>query len=370
MGGKVDFTNCVFEKLCSSENTTFIVFSANTEVVVKKLYVEQTENLWKMWVDLEHCKRVFLFVVFWGFNVFVVCFGVFGKVVKVSKCLFHPSLLFFFGGGTFLLDYLGLEGLGVSVFLVLVFLCWFCFWCVLLCFCFVIGVFWMFWGFVFFVIVCFICWSVFVIVCFSCCVVLFGVFLFCSLCFLEWSRCCVVLLFFFLGLFCLCPFLVSLCLFLSVSSENHSFPCNSSAFWFINKWISVFHFHFWFLLLFLFCCFVSLCSFVFYFSACCLVLNHIIYLSIYHLSIYIYIYIFFFFLGGGALHLVFMLFFVFVALIFVISWLLATYQKISQNFGNSENPKMKNTAKTDILTRAVSTVVFTNSIFFFLLVCL
>ena len=28
MGEKLGFTNCVFEKLCSSENTSFIVFSA------------------------------------------------------------------------------------------------------------------------------------------------------------------------------------------------------------------------------------------------------------------------------------------------------------------------------------------------------
>ena len=28
MGEKVGFTNCVFEKLCFSENTIFIVFSA------------------------------------------------------------------------------------------------------------------------------------------------------------------------------------------------------------------------------------------------------------------------------------------------------------------------------------------------------
>ena len=27
MGEKVGFTNCVFEKLCFAENTTFIVFS-------------------------------------------------------------------------------------------------------------------------------------------------------------------------------------------------------------------------------------------------------------------------------------------------------------------------------------------------------
>ena len=45
MGEKLGFTNCVFEKLCSSESTIFIVFSANTAVAIKKLYVEKTENL-------------------------------------------------------------------------------------------------------------------------------------------------------------------------------------------------------------------------------------------------------------------------------------------------------------------------------------
>ena len=41
MGEKVGFTNCVFENLCSSENTIFIVLSENTAVATKKLYVEK-----------------------------------------------------------------------------------------------------------------------------------------------------------------------------------------------------------------------------------------------------------------------------------------------------------------------------------------
>ena len=46
MGEKVGFTNCVFEKLCSSENTSFIVFSAKHSSCNKKLYVDKkTENL-------------------------------------------------------------------------------------------------------------------------------------------------------------------------------------------------------------------------------------------------------------------------------------------------------------------------------------
>ena len=45
MGQKVGFTNCVFEKLCFSENTIFIVFSANTAFQKQKLYAEKKQNL-------------------------------------------------------------------------------------------------------------------------------------------------------------------------------------------------------------------------------------------------------------------------------------------------------------------------------------
>ena len=43
MGEKVGFTKCVFDKLCSSENTIFIVFKQSTAVAVKKLHVEKTD---------------------------------------------------------------------------------------------------------------------------------------------------------------------------------------------------------------------------------------------------------------------------------------------------------------------------------------
>ena len=39
--------------------------------------------------------------------------------------------------------------------------------------------------------------------------------------------------------------------------------------------------------------------------------------------------------------------------VFVNFWILATYQNFSQKIGKSENPKMKNAQKTDILTRTV-----------------
>ena len=44
MGEKVVFTNCVFEKLCYSENTIFIVLSANTAVATKNV-LKQPERL-------------------------------------------------------------------------------------------------------------------------------------------------------------------------------------------------------------------------------------------------------------------------------------------------------------------------------------
>ena len=62
---------------------------------------------------------------------------------------------------------------------------------------------------------------------FSCCVVFLACFC-CVLC-VSWSGLGVVLVLFG-GLFCLCLFFASLCLFLSVSSENHCSPCNSSVF--------------------------------------------------------------------------------------------------------------------------------------------
>ena len=57
----------------------------------------------------------------------------------------------------------------------------------------------------------------------------FGLLLFCSLCLLEWSRCCSCFFFFFLcsGLFCLCVCFCFIVRFLSVSYKI-IFLCNSS----------------------------------------------------------------------------------------------------------------------------------------------
>ena len=90
----------------------------------------------------------------------------------------------------------------------------------LFCFCFVVGLLWgsflsLFWGFVlFFVIVGSCLFCLFVLECF-CYVVfsllcLFGLFLFCSVCLLEWSRCCSSFVVFGFVLFVF----VYMCLFL------------------------------------------------------------------------------------------------------------------------------------------------------------
>ena len=76
MGEKVGFTNCVFEKkLCSSDNTIFVVFSANTAVAIKELYVEKTENYENSGSFLNMAKRCFVVCFSLGGGyVFVVCF--------------------------------------------------------------------------------------------------------------------------------------------------------------------------------------------------------------------------------------------------------------------------------------------------------
>ena len=100
---------------------------------------------------------------FWGFNIKRFVFGASGIVSKVLKMLVFPSFLGFFLGWLIVV-HLGLEGLGVFVFLVFVFLfvlllflsCLLCSW-----FC----VFLLFFLFVFFVFFCF-CLFLFVFVCF------------------------------------------------------------------------------------------------------------------------------------------------------------------------------------------------------------
>ena len=79
MGEKGVFSNCVFERLCSSENTIFIVSSAQHSSCNKKMHVEKKTEIYENIVDWdEHGKKVFPVCFFSGFNVFfcvcVCCF--------------------------------------------------------------------------------------------------------------------------------------------------------------------------------------------------------------------------------------------------------------------------------------------------------
>ena len=132
-------------------------------------------------------------------------------------------------GEWFIIVYLGLEGLGVFVFIVFDFLlfklclCFFCFVFVLLldyfwccsCFCFwgVSSAFCLF-SFCLLLFVLLVCVGVCLLfLCFL--VVFFCLILFCSLCLLEWSRCCscFVILWFVLFVFVVCLFACA-CFFL------------------------------------------------------------------------------------------------------------------------------------------------------------
>ena len=155
MGEKVGFTNCVFEKLCFFfwKHYFYSAFSKTQLFKSKNGMLKQKQKLWKIvgcfWTWQNGAFGVCFF---WGFNVIVVCFGVFGIVPEVLKCLFFFQFFGLLWGGLFLFT-LGLEGLGVFVFLVFVFVfcvafvsvlfalflfcCWIVFWCwFLFCFCF------------------------------------------------------------------------------------------------------------------------------------------------------------------------------------------------------------------------------------------
>ena len=131
--------------------------------------LNKTENLWKIvgcfwtWQN-----GVFGGFFFWGFNVIVVSFWCVWHSSKSVKnaCFFFPSLGAFVGWVIFV--YLGLEGLGV-----LVFLCLFFFFCV---------------GFVsvLFALFLFSCWIVFGVG--SCFVFVFFFLLLFFVCFCFWRR--------------------------------------------------------------------------------------------------------------------------------------------------------------------------------------
>ena len=157
-----------------------------------------------------------------------------------------------------------------------------------------------------------LCWSAFVVLVVSCCVFL-GLFLFSSLCLLEWSgRCSCFVLF---GLFCLCLFLfICACFFLYLL--DHCFLGNSSVLCFNVESIFVSHFGFRFLL-FVFVCFLFQDAPLFI-SVCCLVLARITRLNFF-------------------LHLVILLFFLFV---FCFAFWLPI-KNLSRKIGNFETPQMQ-----------------------------
>ena len=162
MGEKAGFTNCVFEKLCFSENTIFIVFSAKHSFSKTKTVCWKNRKFMKnSGLFLNMAKWCFLGLLSEVLMLLWFVFGVFGIVPEVlNMFVVFPVLGFLWGGLFFFI--LGLEGLGVFVFFVffvfvfVLFLFLFC----LFCFCFVVGLFW--------------CWF---LVCFSFC------FFFCFFCF-------------------------------------------------------------------------------------------------------------------------------------------------------------------------------------------
>ena len=100
----------------------YSVFS-KTEFFKTKLYVEKKQKIYEnSGLFLNMTKWYFLGVCFfWGFNIKRFVFGVSGIVSKVLKMLvFFPVFGFFLGW--LMVVHLGLEGLGVFVFLVFVFL--------------------------------------------------------------------------------------------------------------------------------------------------------------------------------------------------------------------------------------------------------
>ena len=93
----------VFLKSCVFLKTLFwLCFQQNTVFQKQKLYVEKTENLWKIVGCFWTCQNGVFWFVFWGFNIKRFLFGVSGIVSKVLKMLVFPSFGGFFWGGSLL----------------------------------------------------------------------------------------------------------------------------------------------------------------------------------------------------------------------------------------------------------------------------
>ena len=171
---------------------------------------------------------------------------------------------------------------------------------------------------------------------------------------------CLVFLSFLIGKPCFPPKKGNFCLFICVSlcfslalfgppPFSLSLSLSLSLFFFF---LVSFLFSFLFLVLALSFCFVSFsrCYFVLvFFSACCLALFWIIMFDFLLLCI----------LFSYSCCFWFLLLSYFVFLFNYLS------KNISEKFGNCKKQKMKNAQKKDILTRAVSTGMLTNSVFFF-----
>ena len=170
-----------FSKAVFTENTIFIVFSANTAFQKQKWYVEKNRKFMKN-------SGLFLNMAKWCFFGFVFCevlvllwfvFGVFGIVPGVLKMLIFSQFFGRFWGGFFLCIF------GVGRFRCFCGSCvsCVCFWC-LCCFCF-----------------CFVCF-VFVLLldCFWCSFLVCFCFFFCFF-FLYFCSCFFVFVFFCFFLF-------------------------------------------------------------------------------------------------------------------------------------------------------------------------
>ena len=98
MGEKVGFTNCVFEKLCFTENTIFIVFSKTQLFKSKNGMLKNRKFVKNSGLFLNMAKWCFLGLFFEVLMLLWFVYGVFGMVPGVSKMLvFFPSFLGFCG---------------------------------------------------------------------------------------------------------------------------------------------------------------------------------------------------------------------------------------------------------------------------------
>ena len=138
--------------------------------------------------------------------------------------------------------------------------------------------------------------------------------------------------------------------------SHFCFLCLSLLFFFLPSLLPVSHVNFWFLLfVFVGLLFLSRCSFTFFcFSVCCLVFFESQSYSCSFASCCIVVVVVCLCCFGVLLFFEFLL----------------PIKNISQTFGNSENPQNKQCRKTDILTRTISTSVFTNIVFVSFLVFL